>query len=246
MGLKDYHQKRNFQKTTEPKGGKKQPQAKQLEFVVQEHHATHLHYDFRLEADGVLKSWAVPKGPPSDPSEKRLAIQVEDHPFEYRTFEGTIPKGSYGAGTVSIWDHGTYHAEGASTAQESERLIRHGLQEGHMNFILQGQELNGPYSLVRLKQAAKENQWLLLKRKEGKEENNRQSSPPSMQIKNELKKLPKSEMPKGVKPMLATLVDKPFDGQDWIFEIKWDGYRALAAIKKKERTSLFPQFSIIR
>ena len=105
------------------------------------------------------------KGPPLDPSEKRLAIQVEDHPFEYRTFEGTIPKGSYGAGTVSIWDHGTYRAEGASTPQESERLVQHGLQEGHLNFILQGRKLKGAYSLVRLKQAAKENQWLLLKKR---------------------------------------------------------------------------------
>ncbi len=165
MGLKEYHQKRNFEETKEPMGNKTPTHRGELEFVVQEHHATHLHYDFRLEVSGVLKSWAIPKGPSLDPSEKRLAIQVEDHPFEYRTFTGTIPAGQYGAGVVKIWDKGTYYAEGATTAKESERLMEKGLKEGRLNFIMKGRKLKGAFSLIQLKGKGS-NQWLLIKKRD--------------------------------------------------------------------------------
>lgn len=164
MGLKEYHQKRDFKSTKEPKGSTALAHHNELEFVVQEHHARQLHYDFRLELNGVLISWAVPKGPPMEPDEKRLAVHVEDHPFEYRHFEGTIPKGSYGAGTVKIWDHGTYTAEGAASREESEQLIEAGLKKGHLSIILHGHILKGGYSFIKM-HGDKENQWLLVKKK---------------------------------------------------------------------------------
>ncbi len=176
MGLKDYHQKRNFSQTAEPEGLQNFPHQGALEFVVQEHHASHLHYDFRLEVEGVLKSWAIPKGPSLDPSEKRLAIQVEDHPFEYRTFEGTIPEGNYGAGMVKIWDSGTYTAAKATSRQESEHLLLKGLKEGRLNFILHGQKLRGAYSLIRLR-GNQGKQWLLIKKRD------EYASSPSQQTK---------------------------------------------------------------
>lgn len=164
MGLKEYHQKRNFKTTNEPKGSTALAHHNELEFVVQEHHARQLHYDFRLELNGVLISWAIPKGPPMEPDEKRLAVHVEDHPFEYRHFEGNIPKGSYGAGTVKIWDHGTYAADGATSREESERLIEAGLNKGHISIILHGHILKGGFSLIKM-HGDKENQWLLVKKK---------------------------------------------------------------------------------
>lgn len=164
-GLREYHKKRDFRKTDEPEGDKIHSHRGALEFVVQEHHASHLHYDFRLEVGGVLKSWVIPKGPSLNPSEKRLAIQVEDHPFQYRTFEGTIPKGQYGAGVVKIWDKGEYYAEGATTAQESEHFMEEGLQKGHVNFVMQGKKLKGAFSLIQLK-GSQNHQWLLIKKKD--------------------------------------------------------------------------------
>lgn len=164
MGLQEYQKKRYFGETPEPKGKKHSTRKRDLEFVVQEHHASHLHYDFRLEVEGVLKSWAIPKGPSQNPADKRLAIQVEDHPYEYRTFEGTIPEGSYGAGTVRIWDRGTYRALGAETRQESEQRMIQGLREGHLTFILEGEKLKGTFSLIQLK--GKNKQWLLIKTKD--------------------------------------------------------------------------------
>jgi bifunctional non-homologous end joining protein LigD len=243
MGLQEYRKKRNFQETTEPAGDKIRSHRGDLEFVVQEHHASHLHYDFRLESEGVLKSWAIPKGPSLDPSDKRLAVQVEDHPFEYRKFEGTIPEGEYGAGTVKIWDKGTYRAEGAATRQESEHLIEKGLQEGRLSFIMHGKKLQGAFSLIRLR-GSKSNQWLLIKKRDdfASERSSVASefslTPRSTRSSSATKAempptLLQTKMPTFVKPMLATLVDEPFDAKEWIFEIKWDGYRALAEIQKE-------------
>lgn len=240
MGLKEYHEKRNFKKTAEPAGGKIHSHLGALQFVVQEHHASHLHYDFRLEVKGVLKSWAIPKGPSLNPSEKHLAVQVEDHPFEYRTFEGKIPEGEYGAGIVKIWDKGTYYVEGATTAKESERLIEKGLQEGRLNFVMEGKKLKGAFSLIQLR-GNQSNQWLLIKKKDefaSGESTASLKSLPSRRAASPPKKEETSEpilqtpLPSFVKPMLATLVDESFDAKDWIFEIKWDGYRALAEIQK--------------
>jgi bifunctional non-homologous end joining protein LigD len=149
--LEAYRKKRNFQKTSEPEG--KVIQAKKnLIFVVQEHHATHLHYDFRLSIGGVLKSWAVPKGPSFNPKEKRLAVLTEDHPLEYAAFEGEIPAGEYGAGKVIIWDHGTW---------EPKKDPNKAFQEGKIHFVLHGKKLTGEWVLLRFKD--QEKNWLLFK-----------------------------------------------------------------------------------
>jgi bifunctional non-homologous end joining protein LigD len=160
MSLTAYRRKRNFRTTPEPRP-RAHRRSKELIFVVQKHRASHLHHDFRLELDRVLKSWAVPKGPPRTAADKRLAVQVEDHPYAYKDFEGRIPEGEYGAGVVEKWDGGTYTAEGARSVAESERSIRAGLRRGRMSFVLAGRKLKGAYSLVRLK---KPKQWLLIKR----------------------------------------------------------------------------------
>jgi bifunctional non-homologous end joining protein LigD len=182
MSLSDYHHKRHFQQTPEPKGKFNTFRQKPLEFVIHKHHASHLHYDFRLELDGVLKSWAVPKGPPLFSTDKRLAVQVEDHPFDYRTFEGTIPEGNYGAGQVLIWDKGVYQADQALSRQENEDLIRKGLEEGHLHFTLKGQKLKGNYVLLRFKDQPKN--WLLLKSRTEEETEKTKSS--SKKTKNEV------------------------------------------------------------
>ena len=163
MSLKKYKQKRNFNKTPEPRAGK--PTENNLRFVVQKHHASHLHYDFRLEMEGVLKSWAVPKGPSMDPEVKRLAMMVEDHPWDYRNFEGIIPEG-YGAGTVIVWDEGTYEpAEIKETKKENERSLLHHLFQGAISFILHGKKLKGEFSLVKTTERG-DNAWLLIKKKD--------------------------------------------------------------------------------
>src|SRR5215469_1533427 len=135
MSLVDYFRKRDFKKTSEPKAGKST--AKTLSFVVQRHHASHLHYDFRLELDGTLKSWAIPKGPSMDPNDKRLAMMVEDHPIDYRNFEGIIPNGNYGAGVVLIWDKGTYTSL-AEKREDDRKTLRAGLQSGNLKSRLNG------------------------------------------------------------------------------------------------------------
>ena len=162
--LAEYRRKRDFNRTGEPAGGKA-PAGKKLAFVIQKHAASHLHYDLRLELDGVMKSWAVPKGPSLDPTVKRLAMQVEDHPIEYNAFEGTIPKGEYGGGTVMLWDRGTY-SYGGSDPDPIEGL-RRGYQKGDFKFVLQGKRLRGSWVLVRTRRDERgKAQWLLIKHRD--------------------------------------------------------------------------------
>jgi bifunctional non-homologous end joining protein LigD len=164
MPLGEYHAKRDFHRTAEPRGRRAAPHDEPI-FVVQEHHASHLHYDFRLEADGVLKSWAVPKQPTLDPSQKRLAVEVEDHPLDYATFEGTIPKGQYGGGTVKIWDHGTY--ENLLEDKPEPLTVSEGIEAGRLEFVLHGKKLRGKFALVRMKDRGRgKPQWLLIKMKD--------------------------------------------------------------------------------
>lgn len=162
MTLKRYHEKRNLGETEEPKSGDKS--LGELHFVIQKHAASHLHYDLRLECRGVLLSWAVPKGPSLNPSEKRLAIHVEDHPLDYQYFEGTIPKGHYGAGTVEIWDKGTYTTPDATEPKEIEKYIKLGLKKGHFSVVFHGERLKGEFSFIKLKET--ENEWLLIKKED--------------------------------------------------------------------------------
>lgn len=162
MRLGKYKEKRNFKKTAEPKGKSKKVRD-DLIFVVQKHDATSLHYDFRLELDGVLKSWAVPKGPSLNPKDKRLAMMVEDHPFDYKDFEGVIPEGNYGAGEVIVWDNGTYHSIETDNRKESIPLLKKGLEKGDLKFVLHGEKLNGQFALVNMKKP-KQNAWLLIKK----------------------------------------------------------------------------------
>jgi bifunctional non-homologous end joining protein LigD len=172
MPLKDYKNKRNFKKTPEPgvekkktatnKSKKQKPQGS-LEFVVHKHFASRLHYDLRLELDGVLKSWAIPKGPTMNPEDKRLAVMVEDHPYDYGDFEGIIPEGNYGAGKVYIWDKGSYHSRNATGKDDSSIELREGLANGHITFILEGEILKGEFALVKLKKASQKD-WLMIKK----------------------------------------------------------------------------------
>jgi bifunctional non-homologous end joining protein LigD len=157
-----YNAKRDFSKTAEP-AGRKEKTASKLRFVVQKHAASHLHFDFRLELDGAMKSWAVPKGPSYDPTVKRLAMEVEDHPIEYNKFEGTIPQGEYGGGTVMIWDRGTYEAaDGGGVAS-----LRDGYRRGDLKFIMHGERMQGSWVLVRTRRGDRgRSQWLLIKHRD--------------------------------------------------------------------------------
>lgn len=213
--LTAYRTKRAFERSPEPQGGPKTAEAESpLRFVVQRHQARNLHYDFRLEVDGVLKSWAIPKGPSLDPQAKRLAVQVEDHPLEYRQFEGTIPKGNYGAGEVRIWDHGFYHSGQIASEERGKniQIIRDGLANGRLDIVLAGEKLKGRFSLIKIKKS-NDNGWLFIKHKD----DNSISSPVD-------------PMPRNIRPMLAQSVAEPFDRPDWFFELKWDGYRAIAEV----------------
>jgi bifunctional non-homologous end joining protein LigD len=164
MALATYKKKRNFKQTSEPSGVLKKSVSK-LIFVVQRHKASRLHYDFRLELDGVLKSWAVPKGPSMNPKDKRLAMMVEDHPYDYKDFEGVIPEGNYGAGIVEIWDEGTYSDLENSSRKEAEKNLRKGLKSGDFKFQLFGKKLKGEFVLVKLK-GKEDNSWLLIKHRD--------------------------------------------------------------------------------
>lgn len=165
--LTEYRRKRDFGKTAEPAGAApaaRRKQAAKLAFVIQKHAASHLHFDLRLELDGVMLSWAVPKGPNLDPSVKRLAMQVEDHPIEYNTFEGTIPKGEYGGGTVMLWDRGTYASAGPD-GDVAE--LRRGYEKGDFKFVLHGKRLRGSWVLVRTRRGDERRpQWLLIKHRD--------------------------------------------------------------------------------
>ena len=159
--LAEYNRKRDFTRTQEPTGTVPKTAGKALHFVVQKHAASHLHYDFRLELDGVMKSWAVPKGPSYDPKVRRLAMEVEDHPISYNTFEGTIPAGEYGGGTVMLWDRGTYEAEdGGGVAS-----LRRGYEKGDLKIVLHGKRLRGGWVLVRMNRPGRA-QWLLIKHRD--------------------------------------------------------------------------------
>ena len=216
-------------------------------FVVQKHRATRLHYDFRLAIDGTLKSWAVPKGPSQSHADKRLAVQTEDHPLDYANFEGKIPEGNYGAGTVMVWDRGTFHLEGEGDALKQ-------LAAGELKFSLNGEKLRGSFVLIKLKRSEKGNEWLMIKHKDADEnsawnidehDGSAMTGRTIEEIKEELppKRSPipiqaseadgarKSAMPGRVGPMLATVGERPFSDPNWLFEIKWDGIRAMVRIE---------------
>jgi bifunctional non-homologous end joining protein LigD len=159
--LTEYNAKRDFTRTAEPTGKVPKPRGKTLHFVIQKHAASHLHYDFRLELDGVMKSWAVPKGPSLDPSVRRLAMEVEDHPIAYNTFEGTIPQGEYGGGTVMLWDRGSYEADDDGGAAS----LRSGYEKGELRFVMHGKRLRGGFVLTRLRRPGRP-LWLLIKRRD--------------------------------------------------------------------------------
>ena len=280
MALTSYRKKRRFGKTPEPAGGKEKTAASAAQaapvFVVQRHAARRLHYDLRLEVDGVLKSWAVPRGPSLNPDDKRLAVQTEDHPLEYGNFEGVIPEGNYGAGTVQIWDCGTYESVGAAQEQ---------LDRGEIKFTLRGKRLRGSFVLVRTKPSAtgpkpKQPEWLLIKHRDAAADTAwdandhvesavtgrtlaeirdgvpalaATSSSPAAALEGAVP-VP-SPRPARPEPMLAVILEKPFAAPEWIFELKWDGIRALADIRGDEVrfssragrdvTSHYPELSIL-
>ncbi|PUA30195.1 MAG: DNA ligase D [Cellvibrio sp. 79] len=271
--LREYHRKRNFDVTTEPRGdvqGKGKSPAHALQFVIQKHDARRLHYDFRLELNGTLLSWAIPKGPSLDPTDKRLAVHVEDHPLDYASFEGHIPEGHYGGGDVIVWDRGIWEPVGDATA---------GYKSGKLKFVLIGEKLTGQWTLVRtnLRGSGDKEQWLLIKERDDsaraseeydivvelpqsvvsgavidpdKKKKNKISvstaTPKAVTKKNATSKTsaaatkkPKTpvarsaqkiKLPDMLSPELATLVSEPPEGE-WLYEIKFDGYRMLARIE---------------
>jgi bifunctional non-homologous end joining protein LigD len=232
-GLADYKRKRNFGATPEPKGHVHKSVLPI--FVVQRHAATRLHFDFRVEVNGTLASWAVPKGPPEQIGEKRLAIHVEDHPLDYAKFEGEIPKGNYGAGKVQIWDHGTYEVEGPPDAAAQ-------IERGDFKFQLKGERLNGRFVLVKMRRAERGNEWLLI-RKTAEEATTSQPTAKAGAPRNarhgaahpaSITGVRETAMPHDVPVALASLADKPFSSPEWLFEIKWDGERSLAFLRDGE------------
>jgi bifunctional non-homologous end joining protein LigD len=225
MGLKAYERKRDFSRTPEPQVGETVPSGF-LRFVVQRHQARRLHYDLRLEMGGVLKSWAIPKGPSMNPKDKRLAIQTEDHPLKYLDFEGNIPKGNYGAGRMTIWDRGTYQP-----LQGGENELIREVENDSLKLTFFGSKLRGTFSLVRIGKEDKEDQWLLIKGNDEFASEMEYEAESLGENDNQLEG--KSiDLQKPVKPMLATKTTSIFSKAGWIFEIKWDGYRVLANIRE--------------
>ncbi|MDA8269975.1 MAG: DNA ligase, partial [Actinomycetota bacterium] len=241
MSLAQYRSKRDLRSSHDPEGNRSTEG--QLRFVIQKHAASRLHYDFRLELDGVLKSWAIPKGPSLDPSDRRLAVMVEDHPLDYLGFEGTLPEGSYGAGTVMVWDQGTYSDyERAANRSAAVENLRRGLENGEIRFILNGKKLRGAFVLVKMRPKQGNNYWLLIKKRDEFADDedplnddisvvSGRSFEEIMAAKNfrsnkptlDLEGAAKAGQPKFLEPMLATLVDDAFDDPNWITEVKWDG-----------------------
>jgi bifunctional non-homologous end joining protein LigD len=258
--LTKYRQKRDFSKTAEPAGGQKAPAKRRhkLKFVLQKHAASHLHFDLRLEVDGVMKSWAVPKGPSLDPSVKRLAMEVEDHPMEYNTFEGTIPRGQYGGGTVMLWDRGHYTADKADDGDD-EAAMRNGYEKGKIDFTFHGERVRGSFALVRTQRGAKP-QWLLIKHRDEYAEPGsdvvaeNMTSVTTGRTMDEIaggrsrvwqsnragttttkKKVTRPAKAASVKtsdilPMLASVAKEIPSDKDWTYEPKYDGIRVLAFI----------------
>jgi bifunctional non-homologous end joining protein LigD len=237
LSLKKYSEKRHFDRTPEPAATGHPKSGGPLQYCVQRHHATHLHYDLRLEVGGALKSWAVPKGPTLDPAEKRLAMMVEDHPIEYGSFEGTIPKGNYGAGSVMLWDRGTYELLGDASAEEQ-------LARGDFKFRLHGEKVTGEFAIVRMKRG-KGNEWLLLKKKDGAAQpgwitedyavsvlTGRTQEEIARGLEATQRKKTVESLPEIGAPMLAQIgTHIPPSDAKWIYEVKWDGVRALCYIQ---------------
>lgn len=246
--LQEYQRKRDFSATPEPAGKRQRgKQVHALQYCIQKHDTSHLHYDFRLELDGTLKSWAIPKGPSLDPKVRRLAVHVEDHPLDYADFEGNIPEGHYGAGDVIVWDRGIWEPEGDPHASYAK---------GKLRFRLQGEKLSGVWNLFRTHLAGKKEQWMLVKSHDGEARSEAEYSiveaqPDSVlsdrtlvtrraKVADQPAKRPaagrkrasstvKTALPDHLQPQLATLVDSPPSG-DWHYEVKFDGYRILARI----------------
>jgi bifunctional non-homologous end joining protein LigD len=267
VGLREYRRKRDFKKTLEPAGRvADEPRAQQRVFVVQKHAASRLHYDFRLELEGVLKSWAIPKGPSLDPADKRLAMHVEDHPLEYGDFEGIIPKGQYGGGTVLLWDRGTWQPVG-----DPYKAYR----AGSLKFTLNGEKLHGGFALVRIgarrQSRGDERSWLLIKERDEQAAPSRprpivETQPKSVASGRTLEEIAAAEdrvwhsnrngdrvaasievpgarktaLPKFVRPQLATLADRPPTGDRWLHELKHDGERMLARLDHGRAALLSP------
>ena len=221
-----YREMRDFSITPEPRGRKTASKKKKLHYYIQRHDATRWHYDFRLELDGVLKSWAVPKGPSLDPADKRLAVQTEDHPLDYGEFEGVIPEKQYGAGEVLLWDKGDWTPEDPDP--------RAALRKGTLHFRLEGEKLRGSWVLTRLRGNDRKPQWLLIKRNDdGVRQGVDIVEERPESVKRAAKKsrrAAKAEVPAFITPQLATLVTEPPKSGDWVYEVKHDGYRMLARI----------------
>src|SRR5688500_9734660 len=250
--LGEYSAKRSFSATPEPAPGVAQGRSGPLLFVIQQHSARRMHYDFRLECDGVLKSWAVPKGPSADPADKRLAVPTEDHPLDYATFEGVIPPGQYGAGEVIVWDCGVYSPDEEQAWVEdreaAERQVLQALEKGKLSITLRGEKVKGSFALAR---TSDRKSWLLIKHKDRfvtKDDiTARNRSVLSGIAVDEMRAMPVQRMaaarlapagggeavPEKLEPMHAELADAPFSKADWMWEPKLDGYRVLAVVNEE-------------
>ena len=246
--LAQYESMRDFSRTPEPATGA--PEGRNLRFVVQKHAASRLHYDVRLEVDGVLKSWPTPKGPSLDPREKRFAAMVEDHPLDYADFEGIIPEGSYGAGEMIVWDTGVYSPDEGGVfsfgdRDEANRRMREELEAGKLSFTLKGRKMRGSWTLVRTSRGP--NDWLLIKHRDRHADTERDILAEDRSVYSGLTvedlkqgRLPPlagprrgspAPFPAVLKPMQARLTERAFSHPGWLFEPKLDGYRAIAHVR---------------